>query len=190
MKTGLYFGSFNPVHIGHMAIANHIAEFCNLDEIWFVVSPQNPLKEKAALLDDYTRLELVSLAIGDDPRFKTSSIEFSLPKPSYTINTLLHLKEKHPKHIFYLIMGADNYSTIHKWKNYREILDNYVIIVYPRPGIILTEENIPANVTITNAPLMEISSRYIRNAIKSKKNVRHFLPPAVFRYISEMHLYE
>ena len=132
MKTGLFFGSFNPIHIGHLAIANYMAAFTDLQQVWFVVSPQNPLKEKESLLADYHRLALVEQAISDNPQYKASSIEFKLPKPSYTINTLTHLKEKYPEREFVLIMGADNLQTLHKWKNYGQILEQYEIYVYPR----------------------------------------------------------
>ena len=134
IKTGLYFGSFNPIHVGHMAIANYMVEYTDIDQLWFVVSPQNPLKKKKTLLDDYQRLELVNRAIGDDLRFRASKVEFGLPKPSYTIDTLAHLSEKYPTHQFFILMGSDNLESIHKWKNADVLLANYDIIVYPRPG--------------------------------------------------------
>lgn len=196
MKTGLYFGSFNPIHIGHMAIANYIAEYTDLKEIWFIVSPQNPLKSKHTLLPDHHRIMLTELAIGDDPRFRVSDIETRLPRPSYTIDTLTYLREKHSSKKFCLIMGGDNLLTLHKWKNIETIIQNYPLYVYPRK-----EENsrIPpeleeiifsADITLVNAPQMEISGTFIREAVKSGKDIRHFLPPGVWKYIIDMHFYE
>ncbi len=198
MKTGLFFGSFNPVHIGHMAIANYIVEHTDLKQIWFVVSPHNPLKEKKTLLADVHRLRLVKEAIGEDRRFKASSVEFKLPQPSYTIDTLTHLKEKHPEKEFVLILGSDNVQTLNKWKNYREILKQYEIIVYPRTNRDNGSEQdskamnaVPEQIgTILEAPLMEISSSFIREAIRAKKDVRHFVPAAVWTYIQEMNFYK
>ncbi len=196
MKTGLYFGSFNPIHIGHMAIANYLIEFTNLQQIWFVVSPHNPLKEKTSLLNDYQRLEMVHRAINDDPRFRASDIEFSMPKPSYTIDTLTYLKEKYPHKEFSLIMGSDNLYYIHKWKNFTELIKDYKIIVYPRPGYPMDREKLQVLIDYkeqfeeVNAPLMEISSSFIRNAIKAGKNISHFLPENVFNYIDEMNFYK
>lgn len=198
MKIGLFFGSFNPVHIGHMAIANYLVEFTDLNQVWFVVSPHNPLKEKKSLLADYHRLRLVQEAIGDDGRFKASDIEFKLSQPSYTINTLTYLKEKFPGKEFALIIGSDNLLTFHKWKNYEEILKQVELYVYPRLDVESGSKGIKdpglsksgARINFVNAPLMEISSTFIREAILTKKDVRHFLPEAVFMYIKEMHFYE
>ncbi len=191
MQIGLYFGSFNPVHIGHMAIANYIVEFTELNQLWFVVSPHNPLKNKTTLLKDYHRLELVNIAIENDNRFRASNIEFGLPKPSYTIDTLVYLKEKYPEYNFALIMGADNLQNFHKWKNYKQILDNYKIYVYPRPNIKIDKKYTNMNNIITvNAPVMEISSSFIRNAVGNGKNISHFLPHKVYKYITEMHFFE
>jgi nicotinate-nucleotide adenylyltransferase len=184
-KVGLFFGSFNPIHIGHLAIANYIVEFTELDRIWFVVTPHNPLKPKKTLLADNHRYYMVNLAVEDNRRFKASNIEFKLPQPSYTVNTLAYLKEKYPDLEFSLIMGADNILTIQKWKNYEYILQNYKIYVYPRPGYNLDNINYK-NVITVNAPIMQISASFIRNAIKSGKDVRYFLLPKVWEFIDEM----
>lgn len=187
MKTGLFFGSFNPIHIGHLALANYFVEFSDCNEIWFVVSPHNPLKNKISLLPDYQRLELVNLAINDDPRLSASSIEFKLPKPSYTIDTLVHLEEQHPDRQFILIMGADNLKTLHKWKNHERLLERYTIYVYPRPGY--ESEHTSSSIKSFDAPLIEISSSFIRKSIKEGVDVRHFMHPAVYRYVDEMNFY-
>jgi nicotinate-nucleotide adenylyltransferase len=196
-KIGLYFGSFNPIHIGHLAIANYMTEFSSdLDHIWFVISPQNPLKKKSTILANHHRLYLAELAIGNDPELEASDIEFYLPRPSYTINTLAYLKERYPSNRFALIMGADNLSTISKWKNHDLLLEKYEIYVYPRPGYptdkIGADKNILENakIHIVDAPLIEISSSFIRTSIKEGKNIRYFLPPKVYEYIREMHFYE
>jgi len=191
MKVGLFFGSFNPVHIGHMAIANYMLEYTDLKNIWFVVSPHNPLKEKKYLLPEVHRLRLVREAIGDFNKFKASNIEFKLSQPSYTINTLTYLKEKYPQNEFVLILGSDNLRTFNKWKNYEEILRLYKIYVYPRPtedrGQLFENHS---EIKVTDAPLMDISSSFIREAIKQKKDIRYFLPASVWNYIREMHFYE
>lgn len=189
MKVGLFFGSFNPIHVGHMILANYMASFTDIDEVWFVVSPHNPLKEKASLLHQNQRLHMVNLAIDNIPVFKSSNIEFSLPQPSYTINTLAHLKEKFPKHQFSLIIGEDNLQSFKKWKNYEEILNKYHLYVYPRPGCDASELKNHPNVTFTNAPLVDISSTFIRQAIKDKKDVSLFMPKPVAAYVSEMNFY-
>jgi len=190
MKTGLYFGSFNPIHNGHMAIANYMREFTDLDEVWFVVSPQNPFKNKQSLLNDYQRLEMVELAIDDTPGFRASNIEFHLPKPSFTVDTLAYLYDKYPDKEFVLIMGSDNLVNFHKWKNFNEILRYYKIYVYPRPDTPITNLHNHPQVTLTDAPLMEISSSFIRNAIKANKDIRFYLPRKVWNFIKEMHFYE
>ena len=190
MKIGLYFGSFNPVHNGHMVIANYMAEFTDLNQVWLVVSPHNPLKPLGSLLQDYHRLTLVTKAIGDYKKLKPSNIEFGLPKPSYTINTLVYLQEKHPKHSFVLIMGSDSLATIHKWKNYEMILDGYEIYVYPRPGFDGGKYSTHPKVKFIDAPLMEISASCIRKAIHDKKDVRFMLPQETFNYIDEMGFYK
>ena len=157
MKIGLFFGSFNPVHVGHMIIANFMAHHTNLDQVWIVVSPHNPLKKKSSLANDYERLHMVNLAIDDNMVLKSSNIEFKLPKPSYTIDTLTHLKEKYPQHEFVLIMGGDNLATLHKWKNYEMLLNNHKIFVYQRPDYELGEIASHENVQLFEAPLMQIS---------------------------------
>jgi len=190
MKIGLFFGSFNPIHIGHMALANYMLAFTDLDKIWFVISPHNPLKQKSSLLDEKHRLQLVKCAIADNTKFKASDIEFKLPQPSYTINTLAHLYEKYPQHQFVLIMGADNLENFHKWKNHEEILKQSELYVYPRPnhdGGALKTHN---KVRLIDAPIIEISSTFIREAIKNKKDVRYFVPEEVWNYIKEMHFYK
>jgi len=188
--VGLYFGSYNPIHIGHMAIANYMVEFTGIDQLWFVVSPQNPHKAQENLLDDYQRLEMVNRAIEGDSRFRTSNIEFGLPKPNYTIDTLTYLHEKFPNHQFSIIMGSDNLESFHKWKNYTIILENYGIIVYPRPGFDESKIIQHPNITIArNTPLMEISSSFIRESIKERKDVRHFMPQKAWEYLDEMNFY-
>ncbi len=187
---GLYFGSFNPIHIGHLAIANYFVEYANLNELWFVVSPQNPLKKKSSLLPDYQRLELVNHAINDYHKFKASNIEFNLPQPSYTTNTLAHIDEKYPNREFALIIGEDNLSSFHKWRNYEHILNNKKILVYPRPNCKKTTFHNHPNVQLLDAPLMEISSSFIRNAIKQRKDIRFFMPEKVWEYIDEMNFYK
>jgi nicotinate-nucleotide adenylyltransferase len=190
MKTGLYFGSFNPIHIGHLAIANFMIEFTDLDQLWFVVSPQNPLKEKRSLLKDYHRLEMVRLAVEDDDRFRASDIEFKLPTPSYTIDTLAYLEEKNPGREFQLVMGADGLRTFHKWKHAELIVKKYHRLIYPRPGKGMDTSSELLNATLVNAPLMEISSSIIRKAIREGKDVRHLVPAKAFQYMREMHFYE
>lgn len=189
LKIGLYFGSFNPVHVGHMAIANYLVEFSDIDQLWFVVSPQNPFKKQENLLDDFQRLEMVHRAIGDDQRFRVSNIEFKLPKPSYTIDTLTYLKEQFPNHTFSIIMGADNLLNIDKWKNSEIIRSNYGIIVYPRPWVDISAFKDKKNIQVINAPLIEISSTFIRESIKNGKNVRHFIPLKAWEYLDEMNFY-
>lgn len=190
MKVGLFFGSYNPIHIGHLAIANYIVEFSNLDELWLIVSPQNPFKLRKNLLNEYDRLKLVELALDNNNKIKANDIEFTLPKPSYTIDTLTYLNEKYPKNEFAIIMGSDNLMHFHKWKNAEQILKHYQLYVYPRPNTSWEEYKNNENVHIVDAPQMEISSSFIRNSIKDKKNINFFLPEKVYQYIKEMHLYE
>ena len=190
IKTGLYFGSFNHIHIGHMAIANYMVEYTDIDQLWFVVSPQNPLKKKKSLLDDYQRLELVNRAIGDDLRFRASKVEFNLPKPSYTIDTLAYLSEKYPTHQFYILMGSDNLDSIQKWKNAEVLLENYNIIVYPRPGFNPEKASQYPRVQVADAPLMDISATFIRDSILAGKDIRHFLPYRSWDYLQQMNFYK
>ena len=189
MKIGLFFGSFNPIHIGHLAIANYMVEFTDLDKVWFVISPHNPLKQKKTLLTDIHRLQMVRLAIEFDNRFKASSIEFDLPQPSYTINTLTYLKEQYPENEFILIMGSDGLSTFHKWKNYKQLIANYQRYVYPRPDTEAEYLQNLENGKVVEAPLIEISSTFIREAIADGKDVRYFLPEKVWQYIDEMNFF-
>jgi nicotinate-nucleotide adenylyltransferase len=195
-RIGLYFGSFNPIHIGHMAIAGYMTEFAGLDQVWFVVSPHNPLKKKESLLADHHRLYMTQLAIGDSDKLKSSDIEFKLPVPSYTIDTLTYLKEKYSKNEFCLVMGEDNLLTLHKWKNVNELVKLYPIYVYPRPdsqkpnSLLLEQILLKADIHEVDAPLMDISGTFIRNGIKKGKDMSYFLPPPVWKYIKEMHFYE
>jgi nicotinate-nucleotide adenylyltransferase len=192
MKVGLYFGSFNPIHIGHLVIANHLAEYSNLDQIWFVVTPHNPFKKKSSLLDNYQRLEMVYLATKNYTKLKPSDIEFNLPQPNYTVNTLAHLQEKYPDKEFALIMGEDNLKSFHKWKNYNVILENHHVYVYPRisDSKIETQFNEHEKIHFVNAPIMQLSSTFIRNAIKEGKNIQPMLPMNVWEYLDEMNFYK
>ena len=191
MKIGLYPGSFNPVHTGHMVIAGYLSEFTDLDEVWMVVSPRNPLKMTNDMLQDYHRLDLVKRAIGDNKRIKSSDVEFRLPKPSYTINTIHHLKEKFPGDEFCLILGEDNLRTFDQWKNYEEILGLCMVYVYPRLGVEMTKFHVHPKVKlIKEVPVMEISATFIRESLRNKKNVRYMLPEAVWSQVEEMRFYE
>ena len=190
MQIGLFFGSFNPIHTGHLAIANYIIEFTSLDHVWFVVSPQSPFKNKANLLPEYQRLELVNRAIGDDLRFRASSIEFNLPKPSYTIDTICYLEEQYPSYKFSLIMGADQLPSFSKWKNSDALRRQVKFLVYPRPGSKNNDLLSSPEFEMINAPMMEISSSFIRQCIHERKDIRHFLHPAVWKYIQEMNFYK
>lgn len=187
--TALFFGSFNPVHIGHLCVAEYLTEFGGMDEVWFVVSPQNPLKDKATLLGDYARYEMVQEAIGKDTRFRVSDIEFHLPRPSYTIDTLTHLNEKYPDRQFILTGGTDILVSFSKWKNYEQILSHYRLLLYPRHGSdthILTKH---PSVTLIDAPRIEISASFIRGAIHNRKSVRYFLPEKVYELIDRYGYY-
>lgn len=188
-RVGLFFGSFNPVHIGHLIIANYMANFTELEEVWFVVSPQNPFKEKKSLANMYDRLEMVNLALENSDKLRASDIEFHLPQPSYTIDTLIHLSERYPNHEFVLIMGEDNLAGLHKWKNADILLRDYKIAVYPRPGYDGGKLKKHPSVTVTDTPLMELSSTFIRKAIKERKNIQFFIPEKVLDFIDKKGLY-
>ena len=192
MKIGLYFGTFNPIHIGHLIIANHMAEHSDLDQIWMVVTPHNPHKQKSTLLDDHHRLEMVHLATSDFSKIKPSDVEFKLPQPNYTVNTLAHLQEKYPNYEFALIMGEDNLNSLHKWKNYEVILGNHHIYVYPRfnSGEIDTQFINHAKIYRVGAPVIELSSTFIRENIKNNKNVIPMLPYNVWQYVEHNNFYK
>ncbi|WP_350284295.1 nicotinate (nicotinamide) nucleotide adenylyltransferase [uncultured Croceitalea sp.] len=191
-KVGLYFGTFNPIHIGHLAIANHMVEFSDLDEVWFVITPQSPFKQKKSLLDDHHRYQMVFEATTNYTKLKPSKIEFDLPQPNYTINTLVHLEEEYPEgYHFSLIMGEDNLKSFHKWKNYEVILENYALYVYPRisNGALSHKFERHPKVHKVDAPIMEISSTFIRKQHAEGKNIRPLLPDAVWKYLDEMNFY-
>ena len=191
-KIGLYFGTFNPIHIGHLILANHFAETTDLDEVWLVVTPQNPMKRKDSILDNHHRLELVYKATYDYPKLRPSDIEFGLPMPNYTINSLTHIEEKHPDKQFVLLMGEDNLVSFPKWKNYELILDRYELYVYPRK----TDRTIPKQfqnnpkINLIDAPQIELSSSAIRKSIKANHNIRPLLPPESWLYLDEMNFYK
>ena len=188
MKIGLYFGSFNPIHIGHCIIANHFVQNTDLDKVWLVVSPQNPFKESASLLNEYHRLHLAKLATEDEPGLKASDIEFHLPRPSYTIDTLTYLKEKHPEHEFSIILGSDGLQNLHKWKNAAILAKEYRFLVYKRPGFDIVN-TLNARMEIADAPLLEISSTHIREMIKQGKSIRYLVPDKVREEIDLYHYY-
>lgn len=192
MKIGLYFGTFNPIHVGHLAIANHMVEHSDLDKIWMVITPHNPFKKKSSLLDNHHRYQMVQRALDDYPKIEPSTIEFNLPQPNYTVHTLVVLQEKYPDDEFCLIMGEDNLKSFHKWKNYEIILENHEIYVYPRisSGNIASDFLNHPKIHRVAAPIMEISSTAIRKGIASKKNIRPLLPEAVFLYMDEMNFYK
>ncbi|GAB5401648.1 MAG: nicotinate (nicotinamide) nucleotide adenylyltransferase [Aureisphaera sp.] len=191
-KIGLYFGTFNPIHVGHLTIANHMVEFGDLDEVWMVVTPHNPHKKKKTLLDNHHRLVMVEIALEDYPKIKASKVEFDLPQPNYTVNTLAVLDEKYPDHNFCLIMGEDNLKSFHKWKNYEVILDHYSIYIYPRISDGAVDHQFIGHEKIKkiDAPIMEISSTFIRNSIRIGKNIRPLLPHNVWTYLDEMNFYK
>lgn len=189
MKVGLYFGSFNPIHAGHLIIANHILNESDLQKIWFVVSPQNPFKQSDSLLNEYDRFHLVQKAIEGDDRLKASDIEFSLPKPSYTVHTLAYLDEKYPTYQFSVIMGSDSFQNLPKWKNAEVIIKNYPIIVYNRPGFDVRDD-LGANLHVMKAPLLEISATYIRELLKQGKSVRYLVPRSVEEEITAFRFFQ
>ena len=189
-KVGIYSGSFNPIHHGHVMLANYLVEFSDLDELWFVVTPQNPLKQKDELLDDEERLKMVQLALGDDPRIHVSDIEMHLPTPSYTINTLTALSEQYPDSEFVFICGMDSLQNLKNWREYQKILDNYELLVFPREGYDGGELINYPSVTVLKTPIIEISSTFIRQCIKEGRDVRHFMPEKAFEYMKEHRLYE
>lgn len=184
LKTGIYSGSFNPIHIGHLALANWLCEFEELDEVWFLITPQNPLKRKSDLLDDDLRLRMARAAIADYPKFKVSDIEFHLPQPSYTIDTLHTLSRTYPERDFFFIMGADNWTIFPRWRKHEEILREYPILIYPRKGFDILIPDAYPNVKKVDAPLMEISSTFIREAFRAGKDIRFFLPEGVRPYLT------
>ncbi len=184
-KTGIFGGSYNPIHIGHLALANYLCEYGDLDEVWFMVSPQNPFKAHSSdLWDDQLRLELVRLAVEEYPKFHASDFEFHLPRPSYMVNTLEKLREAHPDREFTLIIGADNWASFPRWKDADIIMAHHPLIIYPRPGYEIDESTLPANVRLVNTPLLEVSSTFIRESLKQGKDVRYFLHPKVWERIS------
>lgn len=192
MNVGLYFGSFNPIHVGHLILAQYMLQREEIDQVWFVVSPQNPFKDKTTLLKDHHRLALVRIAVEDQPKFKAEDIEFSLPQPSYTIDTLTYLQEKHPDKKFSLLMGEDNLKGLNKWKNYEKIIENHKIFVYPRiEGDAIENElkSHPSVVFCEDVPLMKISASYIREQIRSGKSVDFLLTEKVAKYVDEMNFY-
>lgn len=189
MHIGLFFGSFNPIHTGHLIIANYIVETTGLEKIWLVVSPQNPFKQKETLLNEYDRLHLVNLGIGDNLKLQANDVEFKLPKPSYTIDTLTHLKEKYPQHSFSLIMGSDNLHSFHKWKNADVILKHHQLFVYKRKGFVKNPYSENKNVHLLDVPLLDISASFIRENIHNKISMQYFLPEKVWDYIKENNLF-
>jgi nicotinate-nucleotide adenylyltransferase len=199
-KTGLFFGSFNPIHLGHLMIASYMIEFTDIHNVWFIISPHNPLKEKSTLLPDVNRLYMVNVAVEDEPRFKASNIEFHLPQPSYTIDTLTYLSEQYPTHDFILLAGSDILSSFHKWKNYEQLLSQYRFYIYPRCGEshhrcddeatrLGNEATSHPSIRFIPAPMIEISASFIRNSIREGKDMQYFLPAKVWRYIDDMGFY-
>lgn len=189
IRTGIFGGTFNPIHLGHLALANYLCEENWVDELWFLITPQNPFKQEQTLLDNHLRMKMVEAAIADYPRFKASDFEFTLPRPSYTVTTLQKLSETYPDREFVLIIGADNWAVFDKWKSPEEILRNHRILVYPRPGYEINPHELPAQVKAVNTPLLEISSTFIRESIASGKDIRYFLHPEVYRFIKQHQLY-
>jgi nicotinate-nucleotide adenylyltransferase len=189
MKIGLFFGSFNPIHMGHLIIANIMAETTDLDKVWFVVSPQNPLKPSKGLLHEFDRYDMVRAAVYENYKLEVSDIEFNLPKPSYTIHTLVHLREKHPGKEFKVIIGEDNLATFPKWLNHERILEDYGLYVYPRPHAQLSDLKTHPNVRMVEAPMVDISATFIRNCIRKHQSIRYLVPDAVEALISSKGFY-
>ena len=189
MEIGLFFGSFNPIHVGHLIIAQAALLEANLREVWFIVSPQNPLKKNQSLAHEIDRYEMVQHAIADNPHFKVSDIEFRMTRPSYTIDTLVRLSEKYPSHHFRLIMGMDNLQIFPKWKNNQQILNNYGIIIYPRPGNIASEMSVHPNIQLIDSPLLDISATYIRKCIRAGQSIKYLVPEMVEDYIRARKLF-
>jgi len=189
MKIGLFFGSFNPIHIGHLIIANTMAHHADLEQVWFVVSPQNPFKKSKSLLHEFDRYDMVQMAIDDNPQFRVTDIEFKLPRPSYTIDTLTHLQEKYPQHTFRLIIGGDNLEQFKKWKNHDKILEYYGLYVYPRPGAEFNELLQHPNTQLVTAPLMDISATFVRDCIRDGKSIRYLVTERVEEYILRKKFY-
>ncbi len=190
IRTGIFGGSFNPIHIGHLALANFLCEFGEVDEIWFLVSPQNPFKQQQNLLDDNMRLRLVEASVADYPKFRASDFEFNLPKPSYTVHTLEKLSETYPERDFYLIIGADNWAAFDRWKSPEQILANHHLLVYPRKGYDIDKSSLPERVKAVETPLLEVSSTFIRQCLNERKDIRYFLHPNAYRIIQEKGLYQ
>ena len=189
MKVGLYFGSFNPIHTGHLIIASHVANYTDMDQVWFVVSPQNPLKPSSVLLNEYHRLFLVQLAVEEDPRLRATDVEVKLPRPSYTIDTLTYLQEKYPRHEFSLIMGSDSFQNLKRWKNYEMLVKNYPFIIYRRPQFPV-QDSLGATITILVAPMLEISATQIRDNIKEGRTIRYLVPDKVREEIEQNRYYK
>jgi nicotinate-nucleotide adenylyltransferase len=190
MKVGLFFGSFNPIHIGHLIIANVMVELSDLEEVWFVVSPQNPLKSSKSLAHEFDRLDMVELAVEDNYHMKVTDVEFNMPRPSYTIDTLAYLSEKYPQHEFKLIIGEDNLVSFPRWKNYELILKNYGLYVYPRPCDVVEEHirNHP-NVKMIPAPIIDVSATFIRECLKNNKSIQYLVPDKVVQFIYDRKLF-
>jgi len=188
-KIGLFFGSFNPIHIGHLIVANTLVETTDLAKVWFVISPQNPLKQSKGLLHEFDRYDMVRAAVYDNYKLEVSDVEFHMPKPSYTIHTLVYLSEKHPDKEFRVIIGEDNLESFTRWKNYEQILENYGLYVYPRPGVTSSELKRHRNVQVVEAPLLDISATFIRNSIRKGYSIRYLVPESVEAIIREKKFY-
>lgn len=189
MKIGLYFGSFNPIHTGHLIVASYVANHTEMQQVWFVVSPQNPLKPSSVLLNEYHRLHLVHLAVEEDLRLKASDVEFKLPCPSYTIDTLTYLQEKYPQHEFSIVMGSDSFQNLPRWKNFEQLVKNYSFIIYKRPGFEVTE-TWNAKLVVLNAPLLQLSATEIRDNIRNNKTIRYLVPEKVREEIERNSYYK